>query len=315
MRLAVIIPVFNGATTVNAAITSALKQKLDEPFEVIVVDDGSTDATPEVLAGFDSKIKVVTQANGGLSAARNAGATATASDNEYLAFLDADDVWLPDKLASSLPPFDLHPEAVLLYTDVQSVDDQDSPLPLSSMPPRETHAPSMNDLLSRWWPIIPSTVVVRRSAFEGCGRFCESFRGAGGHEDVDFWLRMRELGEFIYLERSLVKYRVVAGANPMLKYQTNFELFEGRVTERYGRRGQPLLASMRHGYATALSHHGLMELERGDRIGARRAFLSALRYKPSHFKSVFRLARTFLPAALAQALASGSRRRGYQPDR
>jgi glycosyltransferase involved in cell wall biosynthesis len=315
VRVAVIIPVFNGAETVSAAVTSALEQKLDEAFEVIAVDDGSTDTTPAVLAQFGSAIKIVTQANGGLSAARNAGAAATASENEYLAFLDADDAWMPDKLALSLALLDEKPDAVLLYTDVVPVDEAGNGAPDSSMPPRETHPPSMDELLARWWPIIPSTVVVRRDAFEQCGRFCEEFRGAGGHEDVDFWLRMRERGAFIYLEGPLVRYRIAAGGNPMLKYQTNFELFERRVIERYGRRGRSLLASMRHGYATALSHHGLIALERGDRASARKAFLTALRYERTHFKSALRFTRTFLPTVLARALAGGSRRRSYQANR
>jgi Tfp pilus assembly protein PilF len=72
---------------------------------------------------------------------------------------------------------------------------------------------------------------------------------------------------------------------------------------------------MRHGYATALSHQGLMALEQGDRASARKAFLRALRYERTHFKSALRFARTFMPGTLSRALASGSRRRGYQANR
>jgi GT2 family glycosyltransferase len=246
--------------------------------------------------------------NRGLAAARNAGTTAAAADTQYLALLDADDAWLPDKLACSIAALDQNPDAVLLYTDILAVDDQGLPAPRSLMPPRETHAPAMADLLDKWWPIIPSTVVVRRAAFDRCGRFCEEFRGANGHEDVDFWLRVRELGDFIYLDRPLVRYRVNSAGDQMLKYQTNFALFSRRVAERYGRRGRPLLHAMRHGYATALSYRGLIALHAGDRATARNAFLSALAYHPWHLRTTLRLARTFLPPSLARALTGSSRR-------
>ena len=309
MRVAVIIPVFNGASTVGAAIKSALDQRFDDSHEVIAVDDGSTDATPDVLASFGASIKVVTQPNAGLSAARNAGAHAASTAIEYLALLDADDSWLPEKLAGTVAALDHDRGAVLAYTDVLPVDDDGEPASSSLMPPRERHAPSMDDLLRKWWPIIPSTVVVRREAFARCGRFCEDFRAAGGHEDVDFWLRLRELGDFVYIDHPLVKYRVNPAGDQMLKYQTNFALFSRRVTERYGRRGDPLLHSMRHGYATALSYQGLLALDRGDRAVARRAFLDALAYEPLHLKSALRFARTFLPSAANRVLTSGSRRR------
>src|SRR5271163_1734367 len=96
MRVSIIIPVFNSATTVSAAIESALCQNFSGEREVIAVNDGSTDSSAAVLSSFYDRIKTVTQANRGLSGARNAGAAA-AAPSEYLAFLDADDVWLPAK--------------------------------------------------------------------------------------------------------------------------------------------------------------------------------------------------------------------------
>ncbi len=76
MSVAVIIPVFNGAATVSAAIHSALEQNFAGDYEVIVVDDGSTDTTAAILASFGARIRIVSQANRGLAAARNAGAAA-----------------------------------------------------------------------------------------------------------------------------------------------------------------------------------------------------------------------------------------------
>jgi glycosyltransferase involved in cell wall biosynthesis len=309
MRAAVIIPVFNGATTVAAAIASALAQNFAGDYEVIVVDDGSTDQTAAVLAPFGARIKIVSQANRGLAAARNAGAAASAS--AYLAFLDADDVWLPDRLAATVAPLERNHAAVLAYADVVTMDSRGEVVKPSLIDPRQAHAPAMNELLREWWPILPSAVTLRRDAFERCGRFCEEFRGAAGHEDVDCWLRLRELGEFVYVSQSLVRYHVDPDAAQMLKYQSNFTLFARRVRKRYGARGRPLLRAMRRGYVTAFGYRGLLALRAGDPRTARRAFLRALGYAPLNLKTALRLARTFLPQALARALSGERRRRRH----
>jgi glycosyltransferase involved in cell wall biosynthesis len=172
MRVTVVIPVYNGAATVAAAITSALEQRFspDAPeIEVVVVNDGSTDAIEAALTAFGTRIKIVSQENRGLAAARNAGAAAV-SASEYLAFLDADDRWLPDKLAMTIAPLDQNPRAVLAYTDVTTVSNG-RVLKESYIPPRQAHAPSMDEMLREWWPILPSSVIVRRDAFDRCGGF------------------------------------------------------------------------------------------------------------------------------------------------
>ena len=312
MRVAVILPVFNGATTVAAAIASALGQHFAGDYAVIVVDDGSTDTTAAVLASFGAWIKTVSQPNRGLAAARNAGAAA-AGAAEYLAFLDADDVWLPDRLALTVAALDGNRAAVLAYTDVVTVDNQGAVVAQSLIKPRQGHAPAMAELLREWWPILPSTVTLRSDAFVRCGRFCEEFRGAAGHEDVDCWLRARELGAFVYVAQPLVRYRVDPETTPMVKYHNNFALFARRVRSHYGAQGRPLLRAMRRGYVTAFGHRGLLAMRAGDKPAARRAFLRALGYAPLKLKTVLRLGRTFLPWSLARALSGSRRKRPGKP--
>jgi glycosyltransferase involved in cell wall biosynthesis len=306
MRTAVIIPVFNGAATVAAATQSAFAQERAGAVEVIVVNDGSTDRTGEVLKSFGGRIKTVSQANRGLAAARNVGADA-ADAADYLAFLDADDLWLPDKLRLIVAELARNHGAVLAYSNVLTMDRQGQGLSDSLIKRPQAHAPSLAELLRGWWPILPSSVVVRRDAFERCGRFCEEFRGAAGHEDVDCWLRLRELGEFVYLDRALVRYRVDPDAAEMLKYENNFTLFAQRVRDRYGARGRPLLRAMRRGYVSAFGYRGLVALRAGDRRGARQAFFRALGYAPLDPQTLLRLGRTFLPASLARSLSGNSR--------
>ena len=102
-NVSVIIPTYNYGRYLGEAIDSALGQTLP-PLEVIVVDDGSTDDTPQVLASYGDRIRVVRQKNSGVAVARNSGIAAARGD--YVAFLDADDVWLPRKLELQLALFD-----------------------------------------------------------------------------------------------------------------------------------------------------------------------------------------------------------------
>ena len=94
-RVSVIIPIYNGAATIERALKSVFEQTFTD-FEIVVVDDGSTDETPAVLARFGDRISVVRQRNKGLPGARNAGVAA--SRGELLALIDHDDQWLPRKL-------------------------------------------------------------------------------------------------------------------------------------------------------------------------------------------------------------------------
>ncbi|MEO6392805.1 MAG: glycosyltransferase [Pyrinomonadaceae bacterium] len=118
----VIIPVFNQARFVRQAVDSALAQTR-VPIELIVINDGSTDETATELASYESepRVRVIAQENRGVAAARNAGAAL--AQGELLAFLDADDIWLPEKLARQVERFVREPEVGLIHTGVLEVDE------------------------------------------------------------------------------------------------------------------------------------------------------------------------------------------------
>jgi glycosyltransferase involved in cell wall biosynthesis len=305
--VSVIIPVFNGAATIGPAIDSVLAQTNPPEFEIVVINDGSTDSTCSVLAQYESHIHLLNQSNRGLAAARNAGARI--AHGRHLAFLDADDIWLSDKLALTITSLESTTDAVLAYSDVIAVDSQSHPLALTLIPAQYAFAPSMADLLRNWWPILPSTVVVRRSGFEACGGFCEEFGRA--YEDVDLWLRLRERGEFVYLPTPLVKYNTRPTSESMLRYEDDYPVFARRVLERYGTRAELLLNSTREAYVSALGHKGLLAIQAGEFLTARRYFLRAWRYERSSLRALLRFARTFLPASLAKTL-SGRTRNAHQ---
>jgi glycosyltransferase involved in cell wall biosynthesis len=181
-----IIPTYNRAALVRRAIQSALEQALpgDDEVEVIVVDDESTDATPEIAAEFGSRIRYMRQANRREGAARNTGATHAVGT--YLAFLDSDDYWLPGKLAADLARFEQPDRPALVYSRAQNVDPSDRLIGERRL------ANPQGDVfwyLAREAFIPMSTVAVHADAFRTCGGFVED-RDLSGTADWELWMRL-----------------------------------------------------------------------------------------------------------------------------
>src|SRR5689334_21338986 len=187
-RVAVVLPVFNSANTVARAIDSVLSQRFDGELEVIAINDGSTDSTTAVLGQYEGRIRVLNQQNRGPACARNAGVTL--STCEFIAFLDADDAFMPGKLARAVPKLASDQNAAMLFHDAVALHRDGHELAPSCVPSADAHPPSMGEMLTQLWPIITSTVVMRRSAFEACGGFSEEFKRLG-YEDPDLWIRLR----------------------------------------------------------------------------------------------------------------------------
>src|SRR2546423_7456150 len=192
VQVSTIVAVYNGAATLARALDSVLSQQFAGNHEIIVVDDGSTDRSAEIVRLYEGRIKLIGQRNRGLAAARNRGVEA--SGGEYLAFLDADDVWYPKRLTKTVAPLMTDADKVLAYSDLIPTDEREVELAATYIRSGLAHAPSMDEMLHQWWPILPSTVIMRRTVFERCGGFCERFRGPGGFDDVYFWMLVREHG-------------------------------------------------------------------------------------------------------------------------
>lgn len=181
----VIIPSYNGLPYLLDAIASALLQTR-RPNRIIVVDDGSTDGTLERLERFNGSIDVIVHPeNRGLPAARNTGLRA--SDAPLVAFLDADDVWLPGKLERQVKEFVDAPSIGLVYGSLLDCDMSLTPLG----PPRKVRPKRaewvFDELYLKAFAMPPSTVMVRREVFERSGYFDETMRKA---QDFECWLRI-----------------------------------------------------------------------------------------------------------------------------
>jgi glycosyltransferase involved in cell wall biosynthesis len=306
MRVSAIIPVYNGAATIAAAIDSALAQTYTG-LEVIVVNDGSTDGTGELLRHYADRVSVINQPNGGIAAARNRGVTA--STGEYLAFLDCDDVWMPEMVERAAGALDADAACVLAYTNCAVVDSEGSDLHSALIGPGVDHAPTLDEMLSRLWPIMPSAVAMRRATFDGVGGFSEEFQSYG-FEDVIFWLRAREFGPFHYIPECLVKWRFALFPRP-LKTAWNrpdaVAAFDRILRERYAIGAQHLTAARARASRSILGYIGLRALRDGDRSAAREAFRRALQIHPLRMKNILRYLKTYLPLRMSRALSGRTR--------
>jgi glycosyltransferase involved in cell wall biosynthesis len=301
-RVSAIIPVYNGAATVAEAIDSALGQSWRD-LEVIVADDGSTDATRAILERYGERIRIVAQPNRGPAAARNAAARIAAG--EYLAFLDADDRWQPAMIERAVAVLDRAPECPLAYTDLSVVDSRGRTLASSMIGGATAHPPALDEMLSRMWPIMTSGVMMRRTAFDRAGGFCEEFARAS-YEDIHFWIVVREQGPFRYIPEPLAVWRFSLFPGRLKQAGGNAaagELFARLLRERYGVSAEPLLKSRIRAPRSILGYIGLLAMRKGDAAEAREAFAYALRIDPLRVKNYLRLLRTYLPARIARALS------------
>lgn len=249
-----IIPVYNGARYVADSIRSVLEQS-HEVAQCIVVDDGSTDATPDVLASFGSSIIVVRQTHRGVAAARNAGMAAARGDS--FAFLDADDVWFPDKTAVQVEFMRSAPHAGATYGGFVITDQHlawrrlviHSGGPLSLRRAFLGNSPGLG---------FSFTGLVRREAVEVAGGFDERLSNCA---DVEFWWRLSRHRAVVGVRRPLALYR----QHPYGQMHLDYERAEEEMAvvwaaaERAGLPGR----SVRRAKGSLAAHTGARLLSEG----------------------------------------------------
>lgn len=204
-RITVIIPVYNGQRFLKAAIDSVLAQTLGD-WELIVVDDGSTDATPRILAEYqDPRIVKIRKDNGGESSARNAGLNR--ATGEYVAFLDADDLYLPNALADLSRFLEQHPEYDVVYSNGYISDEDGRTLAqLSDVRPGLYTGNVLEHLLTINLVITQGCTCTRRSVIDRQKiRFDENMVIG---PDGDFWIQVARFAPFGYLDALTCVYRV-----------------------------------------------------------------------------------------------------------
>jgi glycosyltransferase involved in cell wall biosynthesis len=199
--VSVVMAVFDGASWVGAAVESLLTQTLTD-LEVIVIDDGSTDTTPEMLAAVhDSRLRVQRQERAGLT--RSLVRALDLARAPLVARLDADDLSLPERLARQRQFLDANPQVGLLGTGAREIDFEGHEVAIVR-PPADDAA--IRRALIRENPFVHSTVMMRRSALERAGGYDPAFPVA---QDYDLWLRMARVTQLANLPEPLVIRRLV----------------------------------------------------------------------------------------------------------
>jgi glycosyltransferase involved in cell wall biosynthesis len=209
-RVSVIIPTYNRAGLLSTAIDSVLAQTYAN-LEVIVVDDGSTDGTSEVVGGYADPrvVGVHVEHTGVLGAVRNAGLAR--AGGEWVAFLDSDDAWLPEKLDRQATELERRPEVGLVCTNAEIVDGRDALTGAPFVDPGLRADGHVFERLVGSNFVIVSTVLARRALVERVGRFAE-MPLLHGVEDYDLWLRLALVTEFVYIPSALALYRKHPGS-------------------------------------------------------------------------------------------------------
>ena len=195
-RVSVVVPCFNAEKYIEETLASVLAQTRP-PDEIIVVDDGSTDESAAIAEGLGRRIRVVRQANAGESRARNRGIDEATGD--WVAFLDSDDVWMPDKLSRQLQACASTPDVICCHTGV-TFDFDGTLVAHETAPELEAGDYSVANMLLRFM-VHPSSAIVRRSS---PARFAEWTRDG---EDLLYFADLSRLGSFLYLPEPLVRYR------------------------------------------------------------------------------------------------------------
>jgi glycosyltransferase involved in cell wall biosynthesis len=181
LMVSVIIPTYNRGWILKEAIDSVLSQDFTD-FELIVVNDGSTDNTQDILSSYKEDIIVLKQNNKGVSSARNRGIVS--ASGQFIAFLDSDDFWLPKKLSIQVDFFNANPDALICQTEEKWLRNG------IRVNPKKRHKKLSGDIFEHslyLCLVSPSAVMIKRSLFEKTGMFDESLPAC---EDYDMWLRV-----------------------------------------------------------------------------------------------------------------------------
>ncbi len=207
MKFSVVIPLYNKQSCIRESLNSVLNQTYED-FEVIVVDDGSTDGSLEVVKGFsDERLRVIEKANGGVSSARNAGIAA--ARHEWIAFLDSDDIWSCFHLQALVDLHDRFPNAEVICTNYLPFSAGEDYIGKLYSIEQDMRCAVIKDyyrrLLSRKHCVWSSAVTIKKECFDTVGGFSENLIKG---EDMHLWARLNERYTIAITEYITAFYRL-----------------------------------------------------------------------------------------------------------
>lgn len=273
-RVSIVVATYNYGRFLAEALDSIRAQTLDD-WEAVIVDDGSTDDTPDIVRPYlaDARFHYLLTSHVGQPAAKNVGIAACRSD--LIAFLDADDSWLPEKLAKQIPLFDANPDVGVVYCRRHAIDERGHRI---DVPDIKCHSGRVLPTLFLNNFVGFSSSVVRRTVFDTVGRFDEQIPLA---IDYDLWLRAAIQFEFDFVDEPLVAYRT-GHANLSARAEERLWVVFGIMDRFLNLRGGRALLSpvlVRQAYAETYCSLALLQ-RRKNSFAALRSYLHALTYNP-----------------------------------
>jgi len=297
--VSVVIPVYNGARYLAQAIQSVLDQTYKN-FELIIVDDGSTDHTREVVCSFIEKeqlpIRYIFQNNGGEALARNTGIAAAKGD--YLAFIDADDMWMPNKLEQEVSLLEESKGIGLVFTSYRACIGEKVTDEVVSVDRQKLDGNllSFEELLKRSF-IAPSAIVVRKEIMQQVGPFDSSFKMC---TDYDMWLRISQITNIAYIDEPLMIYRIhpwqISTKDKKLNVEGEIRIYETWL-KHLRNKNQKAVEILRECLHIRYYVLGRFYLHTGNGLKARCCFRTALHHRifgPKSFKLIYRYVLTFM---------------------
>jgi glycosyltransferase involved in cell wall biosynthesis len=281
-EVAVLMTAYNAERYIAAAVQSVLDQTFAE-FELVVVDDGSTDGTLRLLQDFarrDPRVRIISRPNTGLTGALNDGLATIRSP--LVARMDADDLCLPNRLELQVRYMREHPECVLLGCQTELIDPHGLHIGYAHW--ATDHETIDAELLRGIGGTVPHPgAIMRRDAVVAVGAYRDQYNNS---EDLDLWLRLAERGRVANLPDVLLRYRRHYDSVCHNKFENQRRIKRSIVSEAYQRRGLTMPADWKlevwqpKDRLEQILQWGWIALNRGHRSGARRHAWDALRYAP-----------------------------------
>ena len=287
-KVSVIIPTFNRAEFLCSTITSVLNQTLQD-FEIIVIDDASQDHTREVVNSLnDKRIRYIChERNKGVAAARNTGVVNAKSD--YIAFLDDDDEWFPEKLQKQFDLLESCPPIIgVVYTGSFIVEEYSKKILAKVFPKKRGDI--FDEVLTTNRVADTSTIFLRKQCFEKVGFFDEDLHFG---EDYDMWLRISKEFQFEYVNELLINKCVLHNNRPSLSH--NYESVIRNI-EMSLKKHATLLTSNNKGHSGRYRELGEVYCCTGDIRKGREAFIKAIKLYPLEIKHYYSLFLSLLGA-------------------
>lgn len=302
-KVSVVLPAYNAAPFIRQTIASITAQSFGD-FEIVVVDDGSTDATAKVAAAQDPRVRVVQQSNQGIAVARNVGISH--ARGEWIAFMDHDDFWHPHKLKAQCEVLGRDLDCGIVYGEFLRWDPLTPPVfPDVMIDSRHVVVDLSGSILpqlvrTNW--VLLSTAVIRRSVFETVGDFDPAMPPA---DDWDFMLRAAEQHRFIKLAQSVALYRVHDGQTSLKLTPRNVEFeLRARALDRLNALGETVLDmnDINQRQFRALFNYGYLQYGAGLYREACSTFFSSLQFRATSGKAWGYLVASCVKSVLRERL-------------